>query len=240
MCTIETIVNKFDTYGILPHHLPNAIGMWENEQECMVWTALQCDPKSTWVEVGAFCGGSAILLGLTKKHPILFSIDNNFKPIFDQNVYKRAKLNNIVQKLEINSLDFLYHYDKPDIGFVFLDGYHSFSMVLREFEMLQPLLLPDAIIGFHDVSPMMYTNSNQTHIRDCYEYACNNYDMLMNSVEQDFRLDEVISYICIKYDYKIIDIPVRNNDTHFKETGLQQWVRGTTSPLNSYTAIRKK
>ena len=239
---IDKLIDKFDTYGILPHTLPNAIGMWPNEQECLLWCALNVPTEYNRLEIGAFCGGSAILLALAKattnSNTKVISIDNNFNPMFDHNVYQRGKFDNIVTKIECNSLDILQHYNEP-LSFIFLDGWHSFSAIIKEFDLLEPLMTVDCIICFHDVSPKMCSNSNQTHIRNCYEFAMDNWDSLINSKEQDFRLDEAIATICTQSGYKIIDIPVRNNETHLQETGLTEWIRGKTSPFNSFTAIKR-
>ena len=157
--------------------------------------------------------------------------------MFDYNVYTRGKFGSIVEKLECHSKDILQHYNEP-LSFIFLDGWHSFSTIINEFNLLQHLMTDDCIIGFHDVSPTI-TKHDPGHIMKYYTIAMSEFDTLMNSKEQDFRLDEAISYICMKYGYRIIDIPVRNDETHFPETHLTEWVRGTTSPLNSFTAIKK-
>lgn len=234
----EQIVNKFDMLGILPHTLPNAIGLWPNEQLCLVWSALQCDFNKCWVEIGSFCGGSTILLGMAKKNskcPVI-AIDKAFNPMFDYNI-KRSKLKNI-QKVQHDSLEFLKTFDN-EISFAFIDGWHSFSNIVKEFELLLPNLTEKAIIGFHDVSPKMWNNSDQIHFQKCLEYAKTNFDQLITSTQQDFRIDEAIAYICNEYNYNIIDIPVRKPLAYHKETGLSGWVRGTTSPHNAYTIISR-
>jgi len=240
MPSSKLIVENFEKLGILPHTKPNAIGMWPNEQECLVWTALQCDPKKLWIEVGSFCGGSAILLGMAQNSlggdGGVIAIDLAFNPMFDYNV-KRSKLVNI-QKTQDDSIKYLNQIIKP-VSFLFLDGWHSFSSVVREFETIYPMLTHDTIIGFHDVSPNMLTH-NQFHIQRNYEYVQQNLKLLLDEREQDFRLDEAVAYLCMEYGYEIIDIPVRKHIEHFQETGLKEWVRGTTSPHNSFTAIRKK
>lgn len=241
MTAINSIIDEFDLFGILPHSLPNAIGMWPNEQECLVWCALQANPFYNWMEIGSFCGGSAVLLALVRKvrgigkYKVL-SIDNNFNPLFDHNVYNRGKFHNIVEKIQCNSIEILKHYNQP-LSFIFLDGWHSFASVVKEFELLQPLMSDDCIIAFHDISPDMYDNNC---IQGHYEFAVNNWESLINSTQQDFRLDEAVAYICMTHNYKILDIPVRKNETHFTETKLDRWVRGTTSPFNSFTAISRK
>lgn len=237
---VQVIIEEFDLLGILPHSLPNAIGMWPNEQECLVWCAMQAPVGgSNWWEVGSFCGGSAILLGLTKgkAEGSVFAVDVAHKPIFDLNL-KRSKLHNI-KKVQATGIKALEENSAP-IGFLFLDGFHSFNSVVSEFEAARLNLMDDAIIAFHDVSPMMYTNSHQSHIRNCYEYACDNWDGLMTTATENFRIDEAVSYICTKYEYKIIDIPIRKKLAYHKETGLNDWVRGKTSPHNAFTAIRKQ
>jgi predicted O-methyltransferase YrrM len=235
---VDSIIEEFDRFGILPHTLPNAIGMWPNEQECLVWCALQANPFYNWLEVGSFCGGSAILLALSRHQHKVISVDNNFNPMFDYNVYSRGKFEGVVEKLECHSQDILQHYNEP-LSFIFLDGWHSFSAIINEFDLLRHTMTDDCIIGFHDVSPQM-CKMNYRHITKCYNEAKEHYNQLMNDSTQNFRLDEAIAFICGEHKYEIIDIPVRNDETHFPETHLTEWVRGETSPFNSFTAIQKK
>jgi len=236
----EPIVAAFDQLGILPHSLPNAIGMWPNEQECLVWSALQCNPDENWWEVGSFCGGSTILLGFAQESldgkGNIISVDPAPRPIMDLNI-KRAKLNNRVVRCKITSAKALSKNDSP-ISFLFLDGWHSFSAVLSEFEAAKPHLTDDAVIAFHDVSPKMW-NYDKQYAHQCFDYTIKNWNQLINSSEQDFRIDEAVIYLCKEYGYEIINIPVREPLAYHKETNLDRWVRGRTSPHNAFTAIRK-
>jgi predicted O-methyltransferase YrrM len=236
----ELIIERFDKLGIIPHTLPNAIGMWPNEQECLVWCATQCNPNENWWEIGSFCGGSTVLLGLTQEHMEgngnIIAVDPAPKPIMDLNI-KRAKLNNRIVRSKMTSQYALDHNDSP-IGFMFLDGYHSFRSVITEFQLAQKHLTDDAIIAFHDCSPNMWKH-NEQYVHDLGSSVYNIYDQLMANQEQDFYIDEAIAYICDKYDYKIIDISIRQPLAYHKETGLNEWVRGRTSPHNAFTAIRK-
>jgi len=240
---LETIIGQFDLLGITPHTLPNAIGLWPNEQECLVWAASQCDQNKDWVEVGSFCGGSTILLGLTKEFwsntGKVIAIDSNFNPMFDLNI-RRSKLSNIT-KIQCESEDLLDHYCPVDdtVSFAFLDGWHSFRSIIREWENLYGTLTDDAIIAFHDVSPLMHTH-NQEYIDLCRKAVSIDWYKLMDDQTQNFRIDEAIAFLCQDWGYEIIDIPVRTDETHFQETGLTEWVRGETSPHNAFTAIRKK
>ena len=236
---VSDIIEQFDRFGILPHTLPNAIGMWPEEQECLVWCALQSVPGYNWLEIGSFCGGSTVLLALAKqlhdKTSQVIAVDNNFNPMFDYNVFTKGKFHNIVQKIRCDSCDILQHYNSP-LGLIFLDGWHSFSALINEFQLLQPLMSEDCIVGFHDVSPH---TTDFGYMSDRYYFAKNNFDNLINNKEQDFRIDEAVAYITTEYGYSIIDIPVRTNETHFPETHLTEWVRGETSPFNSFTAIQR-
>lgn len=235
---IALTIDQFDMLGILPHTLPNAIGMWPNEQECLVWCTLEAPLNLDWVEVGSFCGGSAAILSLAKRSGggSVVAIDVAHKPIFDLNM-KRLEFDN-VKKVQSTGVAYLQSNTNP-IGLLFLDGFHSFRSVVAEFEAAQSQLTDDAIICFHDVSPAMWTNSNQTHMRNCYRYALDNWQDLMSSEEEDFRIDEAIAYICEMHKYKIIEIPIREPLQYYRETGLDCWVRGRTSPHNAFTAIRK-
>ena len=242
----ELIVEDFDLLGILPHTMPNAIGMWPNEQLCLVWCALQADPAYDWWEIGSFCGGSTVLLGLAKKQGTCYTsvvaVDPAFNPMFDLNI-KRAKLQDVVSKVKATSLDALNRNDAP-ISFAFIDGWHSFKAVVSEFEIMRRCLTDDAIIAFHDVSPMVKDlnakPSGPEYIRDKMSYVKANWNTLISETEQDFRIDEAVIYICEKYGYEVIEIPVQEHITHFQETGLKWWVRGKTSPYNAFVAIRKK
>jgi len=238
---IQCVISQFDLIGILPHGKPNAIGMWPNEQECLIWAASQTDPNCAWVEIGSFCGGSALLLGYTSNfwggNNQIFAIDAAFNPMFDLNV-KRSKLDNIV-KIEDTSFMVLGEWSihKP-ISFLFLDGYHSFRNVVTEFELAQSHFTDDIIVAFHDCSPNMWTHNDHI-IETLTNNAYAMFDNLMNSTEEDFYIDEAIAYICSRYNYEIIDIPIREPLAYHKETGLNGWVRGRTSPHNAFTAIRK-
>jgi len=240
MTTTQPIIDKFDKLGILPHGLPNAIGMWPNEQECLVWCALQCNPNLDWWEVGSFCGGSTILLGFAQEslegEGNIISVDPNPKPIMDLNI-KRAKLNDRIVRYKTTSKEALEK-NHNSIGFLFLDGWHSFSAVLAEFEAAMYFLAENAIVGFHDVSPKMWSYDKQ-YTHQCFDYTIKNWNQLINSSEQDFRIDEAVTYLCKEYEYEIVDIPVREPLAYHKETNLDRWVRGRTSPHNAFTAIRK-
>lgn len=238
---IDDIIEEFDTFGINSHSLPNAIGLWPNEQECLVNAAVLSGKDDNWIEIGAFCGGSAILLGLTKKHLSangeITSIDNNFNQyhFYDYNVFGRGKFTN-VRKLECDSTYFLNYYNKP-ISFAFIDGYHSFKQALTDLQNVNKILKIGGIVCFHDVSPQCY--SSEDYLNEKFIEVNSNFDFYMNTNKEDFYLDEVVAYAVNKYGFKLKNLEIRKEEKYFKETGLTEWKRGTTSPFNALVAIEK-
>jgi predicted O-methyltransferase YrrM len=237
---IQEIMSDFGKFGIQTHGLPNAIGLWPNEAECLVWAALNSGPGD-WVEIGSFCGGSAVLLCLARRQlklgPKVISVDNDFNPMFDLNVYNRGKFQDIHEKLEIDSNQLSAHLaNESDIGLAFIDGYHSFDKVVDDFDQVYDWLSDDAIVIFHDTSPHFGLES---HKKETLEFVKKNLELLENDKEENFRIDEAIYYICKSYGFSPITIPVKKEIGHFQETGLTKWARGTTSPFNAVVAIRK-
>jgi len=216
--------------------MPNAIGLWPNEQECLLWLVLNSDVESNWMEIGSFCGGSAGLMclarqGVTGNKPAVYSVDCDFNKynMFDRNVYEMGGFSAMSKKIECDSNELEEHYNGEPLSFVFIDGFHSFKQVVNDFNKVKPWLTDDAIVAFHDVSPDLNKNVSKSY----------NYEELFNSSEEDFRLDEAVAYILDNNDFELVDIPVKKQIGHFKETELKSWVRGKTSPFNALAAIRR-
>lgn len=234
---IYSLIYKFRSFGILSHWMPNAIGLWPNEQECLLWLILNSNIESSWMEIGSFCGGSAVLMclarqTLTGNKPAVYSVDCDFNKygMFDRNVYEMGGFSAISRKIECDSNELDKHYDGEPLSFVFIDGFHSFKQVVNDFNTVKPWLTNDAMVAFHDVSPDLGKNVSRSY----------NYEELFNSNEEDFRLDEAITYILNNNNFELIDIPVKKQIGHFQETELKSWVRGKTSPFNALAAIRRK
>lgn len=229
---LSQVINKFERFGISSHFLPNAIGLWPEEQRTLVELALQSDPNYDWIEIGSFCGGSAVLLCLARQAlnagPQVISVDIDFNPIFDHNLYHRGKFQDIHKKICVDSSLIGQLLDKP-ISFAFIDGFHSFSQIIKDFEQLLPKLTPDAYILFHDASP---------HLKEVISAEIK-YDQYA-TIRQDFFVDEAISYICKTHGYKLIDLNIPEYTPHFSETGLTQWKHGTTSPFHAIGAIQRQ
>jgi predicted O-methyltransferase YrrM len=234
---IFSLIYEFKRFGILSHWMPNAIGLWPNEQECLLWLVLNSDTNANWMEIGSFCGGSAVLMCLARRmvadsQPTVYSVDCDFDKygMFDRNVYAMGGFSATSQKIECDSNKLEQYYNGDPLSFVFIDGFHSFKQVVNDFEKVKPWLTNDAIVAFHDVSPDLKDSINK-------EY---DYDELFKNENEDFRLDEAVCYILNNNDdFSLIDIPVKKDIRHFKETNLKTWVRGQTSPFNALAAIRR-
>lgn len=234
--------SRFDEFNIKNHTLPNAIGMWPNEMECLLWLCLNA-PSGDFMEIGSFCGGSAVLMCLAREligmGPRVVSVDIDFNKygMFDKNI-AAGGFGNISYKLECDSNNIKQQYDGKPLSMVFIDGWHSFGQVIRDFYQIKPFLTNGAFIAFHDVSPKMYTKNNELYLKECRQRAIDSFDAWYSDPEQNFILDEAVSYLLSKENISIVDIPVRYEEFYPRETGLKNWVRGTTSPFNSLVAVQ--
>tara|TARA_R110002167_G_scaffold97948_12_gene258023 strand:+ start:551 stop:1327 length:777 start_codon:yes stop_codon:yes gene_type:complete len=249
---IPKIHGEFNRFKIKSHMLPNAIGMWPNEQQCFLWMLLNSNPEHNWMEIGSFCGGSASLMCLARREMdnrpnSVYSVDCNFNKymalsgtqsyaghdamaMFDYNVYGQGGFIDLCNKVECYSDDIPENYNDGKVGFLFIDGFHSFKQVVNDFRTVLPYMSDDAIVAFHDVSPDIEHTSKENI----------EYDDFFNSDTEDFFLDEAINYILKEHtDFRFLDIPVKQDIKHYKETGLTSWVRGKTSPFNAVAAIRR-
>ncbi len=229
------VVEQLSRLGILPHSNANGIGLWPEEQLSLVWLASQSPVDGDWAEIGTFCGGSACLLSfLRNKKVTIHSVDPNPRPIAAVN-FKVANATNVIQHRLYSEQYFLREHNSP-LSFCFIDGFHSFSQVLRDFLAIKRFLVPGAIVAFHDVSPNL-------DLERAGEFARENFDNLLESQNEDFYLDEAVAYILGEFtDFELVTLPepFRANCRHFQETGLNRWIRGKTSPFNAIAAIRRK
>lgn len=239
---ILPIMYGFESLDIKSHSYPNPIGMWPNEMECLVWSALN-SPQRDWLEIGSFYGGSACLLGLSRDEanlgPTVFSCDIQFKPMVDINIIN-SEVGHLITKIECNSqsLGQREELEGHKLSLVFLDGHHAYNSVLQDVSAISKYLVDGAILGFHDVSDRTYKEDANEY----FEFICPNkeeHQQLMSDFSENFRLDEAVATLLNTGNYELVDIPVRRYELHQKETGLSEFVRGTTSPLNSFCAIRK-
>jgi predicted O-methyltransferase YrrM len=243
MTLVQEIKQKFDTLGFSSYGPPNPIGMWPNEQECLIWCCTQSNYGGDWLEIGSYTGGSTSLLCFIRRYmnllPHVYSIDVEFDRqdgLFDKNI-KQFGFTDLSKKIVGNSKDVIMSVN-THLDLVLMDGHHSFKYSILDFFNFHQYMHDKTIIIFHDASPKMFCPTEK-YLTQLDDHVDNHYEKLMNVVRQDYRIDEAIRYICKNYGYEIITIPCYSPQQHYRRDIPLKWTRGLTSPFNSLVAIRK-
>lgn len=253
----KIVRERFPRFGFESHQYPNAIGMWPNEQESLVWAALNAEAGS-WMEIGSFCGGSAVLLCLARRYhnlgPAVYSVDRNFdgwRGAFDRNVYKIGKFDDISVKIACDSRNLQKNYRGDSLSLVFIDGWHSFDGVLSDYNQVKPFLTENALLVFHDTAPQPYKpgqldqyakkaevlltkDVEQVEIDRQYKTLA---DYHASEAEQDFLIDEALAHIAKTEGFEYVPIPILDGVTHFDRVPIYK--HGTTSPYHGLVILRK-
>jgi predicted O-methyltransferase YrrM len=234
--SFDDVLKKFGQYGIISHNPTNGIGLWPEEQIVLLNLAKD---SHHYFEIGSHNLGSAILVEtearVNNKERKVSALDIKFSPWAALN-YKRAKSS--INMIERSSDDIAANATKDglsNVDFLFIDGFHSFKQVLRDFEECADILAHNAIVAFHDTSPHL---SKQSYIDECRERVDNNFDHLSNDESENFYIDEAIVWLADTYNYELIDCSV--DCYHPRETRLNSWIRGKTSPSSAIWAIRTR
>jgi len=258
MTSVSDIMSNFDTFGFMEHNIQNGIGMWKEEQESLVYCCLNVDPTLNWLEIGSFMGGSATLMCLTRRTtsntPKIISVDidfSAFRGAFKRNVYRVGSFGDIHQSLEISSFDLDSVYNEP-LSFAFIDGWHSFKGVYKDFITVNKNIVSGGIVSFHDTYPQPYPVGK---VDEFYNVAKKDFDELMeerlpsgkfdnvldyfkSETKQNFRIDEVVALAINEYGYDLVELPTISGQTHFDR--VAKYEHGTTSPYPGFVAIRKR
>ena len=218
----ERIYDEFIGCGI-GVHIPNgnSVGMWPEECKRLIWAELN-SPKLPSVVIGSHNGASEVLIGLTKvakgDNSEIISVYLNFADFYELNIKRlKSRCNNDIRKLQINSSELDKHLIS-EIGFALIDGYHSFQQVITDTEVLLPNLTAGSILAYHDCGPKFPKRGIEGYPTQSGE---------------DFYIDEAINKLLENKPLKEIDLKYGMECFHPIETGLNSWVRGTTSPFNS-------
>lgn len=139
---------------------------WINEEECeIILTHLyKTDMKYDAVEIGTWNGITATGMGLIAKlldtGKKIYSIDNYIGHLnldvtskvalqnYTNNV-KKYNLQNYCKLIIANSEDIEFN---EEIGFLFIDGGHSYEQIKKDIEKWIPKVTKNGIIIFHDYS----------------------------------------------------------------------------------------
>jgi hypothetical protein len=228
---IENTLKEFSKIGIFSHNPHNGIGLWEEEQRLL----LKLVGKSKkYLEIGSHNLGSALLVGthanINALDRQIYALDIEFSPWANLN-YKRS--NSWVVTLETDSNELSKHeHVLKGLDFVFIDGFHSFAQVIKDFENVYPLMT-EGIIAFHDTSPFL---NKKEHVERCLKFANDNLGELMSDETENFYVDEAIAKIVEDYPVELIDCSVECY--HPRETRLNSWIRGKTSPHSAIWAVK--
>lgn len=163
------------------HQLAESVkGFLEPEEGRRLYDlALEAAALGPCLEVGSYCGKSAIYLGSACKarHTTLFSVDHHWgseeqQPgelyfdagLFDPFFYRvntlgcfrhtlsRSGLEGAVVPLVAESSVAARDW-ATDLSLVFIDGGHAYETVMTDYRCWHPNLLPDGYLLFHDIYP---------------------------------------------------------------------------------------
>lgn len=126
-------------------------------------------PKEcVFVEIGSYLGRSTCCIAQALTHHKLISIDphegilqqpGGAKSVFPS--FRRFKQNitecGVEKKIEIiRSRSEEVEWDGRPICFLFIDGWHDYKNVIRDFELFYPYMVPGAEAVFHDYGSPHY------------------------------------------------------------------------------------
>lgn len=226
---VEKGMKEFKRFGFVSHTMPNAIGMFENEQKTLMFHSIIANPDYPYLEIGSFCGGSAIIQMIGRSLNIhqqntterlfpwieLYCIDRNTgdRERFDANL-SVGNYQDRVKRFYEESKDFNKFYPKENISFAFIDGYHSYKYVIMDFEHIYPYLINGSCVLFHD-QPLNKQNY-QTYLNSSKE----NHEKWINDTsettqEQNFVIAAACAYLIDKYHLELIEQPLsyQNNNS---------------------------
>lgn len=151
----------------------------ERESEYLYELALKAGKKGPFLEIGSYCGKSAVFIGeaCKKNNAVLFSLDHHrgseeqqpgqeyFDPdLLDEQTglidtlpfFRRTLLDfgleNTVIPIIGRSETVGRNWQTP-LGLIFIDGSHAYESVLKDYEVWAKHLMPGGYLVFHDIFP---------------------------------------------------------------------------------------
>jgi predicted O-methyltransferase YrrM len=151
----------------------------ERESEYLYELAFTASKKSPCLEIGSYCGKSAVFIGgaCKKNNAVLFSLDHHrgseeqqpgqeyFDPdLLDEQTglidtlpfFRRTLLafglEDTVIPIIGRSETIGRNWHTP-LGLIFIDGSHAYEAVLKDYEVWAKHLMPDGYLVFHDIFP---------------------------------------------------------------------------------------
>jgi predicted O-methyltransferase YrrM len=134
----------------------------EAELAALMRLAALVPPGGVALEIGSYLGASARYLaaGLARKGGRLYCVDtwqNETMPEGTRDTFAEFKRNvgpleRLIVPVRKRSSE-LTRADVPEpLSLVFIDGDHSYEATRNDFEIIRPMLRPDATVAFHDTN----------------------------------------------------------------------------------------
>ena len=167
-----------ESESVIPEFVSKVKGFLAEEEGLKLFElALEACSLGPCLEVGSFCGKSAIYLGVACKikRRTLFTIDHHRgseeqqpgQPYFDSDLFdsktgmidslqyfraviQKAGLEETVVPMIAKSHVVARDWTIP-LGLVFIDGGHSYEAVVTDYRCWHPHLLPGGFLVFHDI-----------------------------------------------------------------------------------------
>lgn len=151
----------------------------EAEAKRLYMLALEASKLAPCLEIGSYCGKSAIFLGTACKenHAVLFSIDHHtgseeqqpgqeyFDPdLLDRETGKIDTLRLFRKTIDdfdlgdavvpvIGRSEVIGRFWNTQLGLIFIDGSHAYEAVLNDYQIWAKHVLPGGYLVFHDIFP---------------------------------------------------------------------------------------
>lgn len=151
----------------------------DSEAALLYATAVKCAPHGPCLEIGGYCGKSALYLGTAcaEANELLFSVDHHrgseenqpgwdyfdadlwddeanaidTLPVFRRNI-RRAGLEAAVIPVVGRSIDIANRWHTP-LSLLFIDGGHTMEHALNDYRGWTPHLMRGGVLAIHDVFP---------------------------------------------------------------------------------------
>lgn len=146
----------------------------------------------TYLEIGAYAGGSASLISTHKNVSKVLSIDIGYpinKEITINNVTKFKHDNCTYDYIEGNSMSVdtknkIYSMIN-NVDILFIDGDHTYDAVIKDFENYKDLVLPNGYIVFDDYLDPIYSPDVFTAVNDIVNKLDKNEYNIIGSLKYD-------------------------------------------------------
>jgi predicted O-methyltransferase YrrM len=132
-------------------------GVSTREGMFLMEQAKMCPAELPIIEIGSWEGGSTAWMGrdsLDGNGAKVYAIDPHYEDtweIFGANM-KRAGVEKAIIPMKETSLEAHEHWDKGPIGFLWIDGDHSYEGISLDIKLWEPELVDGKMIAFHDVT----------------------------------------------------------------------------------------